>query len=121
MLKLYEAMSQLMQQHMPHTVVLEEVFVAKNAQSALKLGHARGVAMLAAAQTGARIVQYPTRVVKKAMTGTGSAQKAQMQFMVRRLLNLEQVPSEDEADALALALMHAHTLKMGNCVEREEV
>ena len=80
--------------------------MARNAQSALKLGQARGVCLLAAKQSGAQLSAYATRLVKKALTGYGQAEKGQMQFMVAKILGLASIPSEDEADALALALTH---------------
>jgi len=91
----------------PDTLSIEEIFVAKNSRSALVLGHARGVALLAGASKGIPIYGYTPTTVKKCVTGNGLASKEQVQAMVKRLLNLPEVPAEDAADALALAICHA--------------
>ena len=87
---------------------IEEVFVNVNPQSTLKLGQARGVVMLAAGRAGLPIAEYATRLVKKAIVGTGAADKAQVHAMVERLLPGVKVTGEDAADALAVAITHAH-------------
>jgi len=88
---------------------IEEVFVAKNPNSALKLGQARGVAIAAGVAKDLEIFEYAARQVKKAIVGKGGASKSQIQHMVRVLLNLPGAPQADAADGLALALCHAHT------------
>ena len=83
---IWQHLKQLLILHQPTHVVIEEVFMARNAQSALKLGQARGVCLLAAKQSGAQLSAYATRLVKKALTGYGQAEKGQMQFMVAKIL-----------------------------------
>src|SRR5215831_4257492 len=94
----------------PEQVAIEDVFYAVNAKSALKLGHVRGVAMLAAAQAGLEVVAYSPLSIKSAVVGYGKAEKSQVQVMVARLLNLDAPPTPaDAADALAIAICHLHT------------
>jgi crossover junction endodeoxyribonuclease RuvC len=93
----------------PDSVAIESIFFAANARSALKLGHARGVAVLAAAQAGLAVVEYSPAEVKRAVVGHGRAEKSQVQYMVKLLLGLAVAPSpHDAADALAVAICHAH-------------
>jgi crossover junction endodeoxyribonuclease RuvC len=92
----------------PGWAAVEEVFMARNPMSALKLGHARGVIMLAASSHGLPVHEYSARKVKQAVTGYGQAEKSQVQQMVRVLLKLAVSPSVDAADALAVALCHAN-------------
>lgn len=95
----------------PDIVVVENVFHAANARSALLLGHARGVALLAAVETGLPIVEYTPAEVKRAVVGYGRAEKGQVQQMIKLLLGLDEVPSpHDVADALAIAICHVHHL-----------
>ena len=96
--------------HRPDCAAVEEVFVNKNPQSTLKLGQARGVALLAAARAGLPVSEYATRLVKKAIVGTGGAEKAQVQAMLKVLLPAAKVTGADAADALAVAIAHAHLL-----------
>lgn len=94
----------------PSVVAIEDVFFAANAKSALKLGHVRGVAMLAAASSGLQVAEYAPLSIKSAVVGYGLAGKEQVQFMVARLLDLERAPEPaDAADALAIAICHIHT------------
>jgi crossover junction endodeoxyribonuclease RuvC len=95
-------------QHQPDCAAVEEVFVNMNPQSTLKLGQARGVILLAAARGGLPVAEYATRLVKKAVVGTGSAEKAQVQAMLKILLPGAMVSGADAADALAVAICHAH-------------
>ena len=91
-------------------MTIEDVFYAVNAKSALKLGHVRGVAMLAAAQAGLSVIAYSPLSIKSAVVGYGRAEKSQVQMMVARLLNLPEPPEPpDVADALAIAICHVHT------------
>jgi len=94
--------------HRPDSAVVEQVFVASNARTALVLGQARGVALAALSAAGLRVDELSPQEVKRAVVGTGGARKAQVQRMVQRLLALERVPAEDAADALAAALCRAH-------------
>jgi len=94
----------------PDAVAIEDVFYSVNAKSALKLGQVRGVALLAAAREGIPVAEYAPLKIKSSVVGYGLAQKAQVQFMVARLLGLEAVPEPaDAADALAIAICHIHT------------
>ena len=105
---IYEAIIALVERHQPGAMVVEQVFVHRNAGSALKLGQARGAAVLAGAMRALPVYEYAPRSVKQAITGSGSATKEQVQHMVRVLLGLEQLPPVDAADALGVALCHAH-------------
>ena len=97
--------------HRPDSAAVEEVFVNKNPQSTLKLGHARGVCLLAAARAGLPVSEYATRLVKKAIVGTGGADKVQVQAMLKVLLPGAKVAGADAADALAVAIAHAHLIR----------
>ena len=108
--QVYAELTALMTLHEPEIVAIEEVFFSANAKSALKLGQVRGVAMLAAATCGLPVAEYAPLSIKSAVVGYGLAAKEQVQFMVTRLLSLEQAPeSPDAADALAIAICHIHT------------
>ena len=96
--------------HRPDHAAVEEVFVNKNPQSTLKLGHARGVILLTAARAGLPVAEYATRLVKQAIVGTGAAEKAQVEAMLKVLLPGAKVTGPDAADALAVAITHAHLL-----------
>ena len=104
------ALTDLMLEYQPETAAVEEVFVNANPQSTLKLGQARGVALLAAARTGLEVGEYAARLVKKAVVGVGNAEKAQVHAMVGRLLPGVKISGSDAADALAVAITHAHHL-----------
>ena len=97
-------------EHRPDGAGVEEVFVNKNPQSTLKLGQARGVILMIAARSGLAVGEYAARLVKKAVVGTGSAEKAQVHAMVARLLPGTTIAGPDAADALAVAITHAHHL-----------
>jgi crossover junction endodeoxyribonuclease RuvC len=107
---LHDALCALIATHRPGAAAVEEVFVNVNPQSTLKLGQARGVILLAAAQTGLAVGEYAPRLVKKAIVGTGGAEKAQIHAMVSRLLPGVKIAGSDAADALAVAITHAHHL-----------
>ena len=105
--ELYEDMSALIARHKPQAVSVEDVFYAKNVRTTVVLGHARGVLLLAAAQAGVEIYEYPPAEIKKAVVGRGAATKEQVQFMVARLLRLRTPPQpNDAADGTAAALAH---------------
>lgn len=107
---LFRELSSIIQTHHPDVVAIENVFYAVNAKSALKLGHVRGVAMLAAASSGLEVAEYAPLAIKSAVVGYGRAEKSQVQQMVAELLRLPEVPeSPDVADALAIAICHLHT------------
>ena len=97
-------------EHGPGAAAVEEVFVNKNPQSTLKLGQARGVALMTAARFGIAVGEYSPSIVKKAVVGTGSAEKPQVHAMVARLLPGAKIAGSDAADALAVAITHAHHL-----------
>lgn len=97
--------------HRPDAGAVEEVFVNANPQSTLKLGQARGVALLALARAGMPVHEYATRLVKKAIVGTGGAEKAQVQAMLKVLLPGVKLAGADAADALAVAIAHAHLVR----------
>ncbi len=101
-------LTDLILEHQPDQAAVEEVFVNSNPQSTLKLGQARGVCLLAAARSGLVVAEYATRLVKKAVVGTGSAEKAQIQAMMKILLPGATLTGPDAADALAVAICHAH-------------
>ena len=100
----------LLAEHRPEAAAVEEVFVNKNAQSTLKLGQARGVVLMCAARAGIGVGEYAPTLVKKAVVGTGGAEKAQVHAMVSRLLPGAKIAGPDAADALAVAITHAHHL-----------
>jgi crossover junction endodeoxyribonuclease RuvC len=103
-------LQELISRHCPDRVAIEDVFYAANVKSALKLGQVRGVAMLAAASAGLEVAEYSPLSIKSAVVGYGRAEKHQVQQMVMRLLNLDQIPEPaDAADALAIAICHLHT------------
>lgn len=104
---LFEALSTVIETHRPDEAAVEETFVNSNARAALALGQARGVALAAAARTGLRVAEYSPATIKKAVVGAGSADKAQIAFMVRRLLPTAGDVGADAADALGVAICHA--------------
>jgi crossover junction endodeoxyribonuclease RuvC len=108
--KLYDALAGVLLEHRPDAAAVEEVFVNDNPQSTLKLGQARGVVLLAAARSGITVGEYAARLVKKAVVGTGAADKVQVHAMVQRLLPGASIGGADAADALAVAITHAHHL-----------
>ena len=100
----------LIADHAPEGAAVEEIFVNKNPQSTLKLGQARGVVLMIAARAGIDVGEYAARFVKKAVVGVGNAEKAQVHAMVQRLLPGAKIVGPDAADALAVAITHAHHL-----------
>ena len=110
LVELHLGLSAVIADHAPAAAAVEEVFVNANAQSTLKLGQARGVVLLAAAQAGIAVGEYAPTLVKKAVVGTGGAEKAQVHAMVSRLLPGVRIAGPDAADALAVAICHAHHL-----------
>ena len=103
----FEGLCAVMERYQPHEAAVEETFVNSNARAALALGQARGVALAAAARSGVLVAEYAPATIKKAIVGAGSADKAQIAFMVRRLLPTAGAVSADAADALGVALCHA--------------
>ncbi len=107
--QIVECVTQLIEMHCPQEFAIEQVFMGKNVDSALKLGQARGAAIVAAALQDLPVAEYAARTIKQAVVGKGSAEKTQVQQMVQYLLNLPGAPQADAADALAIAICHAHT------------
>jgi crossover junction endodeoxyribonuclease RuvC len=110
LVRLEKALGEVIEAHAPEAAAVEEVFLNDNPQSTLKLGQARGVVLLAAARRGLEVGEYAPRLVKKAVVGVGGAEKAQVHAMVQRLLPGVKVAGADAADALAVAITHAHHL-----------
>lgn len=107
---LSDSLAMILKRYSPSVVVIEKIFLGKSADSAFKLGHARGIAMSEASRSGASIVEYATREVKKAVTGNGGATKEEVQLALRRMLSLSRVVNFDGTDALALTVCHAQKI-----------
>ena len=108
--RIFTQLGEIISEHQPDQVAIEDVFYALNVKSALKLGQVRGVAMLAAAAAGLEVAEYSPLTIKSSVVGYGRAEKQQVQHMVTRLLNLAEIPEPpDAADALAIAICHLHT------------
>ena len=105
--QIYQSIEELIRQYQPQHMSIEQVFMSRNASSALKLGQARGAAICAGHLGGLTIAEYAPRQIKQAIVGSGSASKDQVQHMVRHLLSLRQPLQEDESDGLAIAICHA--------------
>lgn len=111
--KIYDELEKIIEKYKPQAVVVEDLFVSNNIKSALKLGHARGVAILAAVNAGLPVFEYAPAEVKQAVVGSGKADKKQVQIMVKTLLDLPKAPHPaDAADALAAAICHIHSSRM---------
>ncbi|MFJ1267321.1 crossover junction endodeoxyribonuclease RuvC [Legionella lytica] len=108
LLQIYDGICQLMDHYSPEEVAIEQVFMHQNPSSALKLGHARGVAMVAAASHRVKVSEYAAREIKQTVVGYGAAEKAQVGHMVVSLLSLNKAPQTDAADALAIAICHSY-------------
>ncbi|MCF7817970.1 MAG: crossover junction endodeoxyribonuclease RuvC [Kiritimatiellales bacterium] len=109
---IFDSITGLIEQHQPHCAAIEGAFFAKNPNTAMVLGQARGVAITACTKKGMEITEHSPRKVKQALVGSGAAQKDQVAKMVMRLLNLSEQPQEDAADALAIAICHFHQLAL---------
>ena len=115
---IYQGLAKVARQHQPQQAAVEELFFSRNARTALSVGHARGVALLALADAGLPIYEYKPLEIKQAITGYGGADKGQVQEMVRLLLNLDHVPQPDDAaDAVAVAVCHIHSARMAALIE----
>ena len=110
LVRLEEGLGLILDAHRPAEAAVEEVFLNENPQSTLKLGQARGVVLLAAARRGIEVGEYAPRLVKKAVVGVGGAEKTQVHAMIQRLLPGVKISGPDAADALAVAITHAHHL-----------
>ncbi|MBU5636841.1 crossover junction endodeoxyribonuclease RuvC [Geomonas sp. Red69] len=115
--KIFTGLSAIIAEYQPEVVAVEDVFLAKNAMSALKLGQARGAAIVAAVNVGLPVHEYTAMQVKQAVVGTGRAEKTQVQQMIKALLNLPEVAQEDASDALAVAICHAHSAGIGSLLK----
>lgn len=104
---IYDGLRAVIIEHAPTTVAVEDIFYSRNVQSALKLGHARGVALLAAGHSGLDVTAYPPAVVKRSIAGSGRAEKEQVAMIVGAILGWKQLPAIDATDALAIAITHA--------------
>ena len=113
LLTIFRDLCEVIETHQPEVAAVEDIFISSNPRSALKLGHARGAAVVAAQHRGLSIVDYTPRRVKQCVAGYGQAEKSQVQAMVRTLLALDSPPSQDAADALAVAICHAHHAAAG--------
>jgi crossover junction endodeoxyribonuclease RuvC len=107
--EIYDGVLQVIDSWSPDELAIERVFMSRNADSALKLGQARGAAIVAAVSSGLAVFEYEARKIKQAVVGTGAADKKQVQHMVKTILGLEGNPQQDAADALAIALCHFNT------------
>jgi crossover junction endodeoxyribonuclease RuvC len=107
--QIFDSVSEIITQFSPNEFAIEQVFMAKNPDSALKLGQARGAAIVAATNFDLPVAEYSARQIKQSVVGTGGADKAQVQHMVKSILKLNATPQADAADALAVALCHIHT------------
>jgi crossover junction endodeoxyribonuclease RuvC len=111
--QIHAGVARVLSEYQPSAVAVEDIFFARYPRAALMLGHARGVALLAVAQAGLSVAAYPPSVVKRAVVGSGGAQKAQVALLVGALLGLKDLPTEDASDALAIALTHLSVLRVG--------
>jgi crossover junction endodeoxyribonuclease RuvC len=107
---IFDRVAELVALHRPHEMAVEQLIFARDPKAALKIGQARGAVLCAGLKGGVTVHEYSPKTVKLAVVGTGAAEKSQVQHMVRVLLALPAEPPEDEADALAIALCHAHSL-----------
>lgn len=122
--RIYRGLTEIIERYRPDAVAVENIFFATNVQSALKLGQARGAAIVAGVNAGLPVFEYTALQVKQAVVGHGRADKQQVQKMLKVLLNLPEVAQEDASDALATAVCHAHSigrLKAENQAERKKV
>jgi crossover junction endodeoxyribonuclease RuvC len=110
--EIFDGINEVIQVHDPEVAAVEDVFLSNNPRSALKLGQARGAAIVAAMQNGLAVRDYSAKMIKQAVVGYGQAEKVQIQKMVMILLGLSATPSADAADALAVAICHANTLRI---------
>lgn len=121
LLKIYADLVALIREYQPDEAAIEKLFFARNITTALSVGHARGVAMLAVAQAGISIAEYTPNEIKQAISGYGGADKQQMQQMVRVLLHLDEVPKPDDAaDAVAIAICHLQGARLRRMIDAQQ-
>ncbi|QDK38324.1 crossover junction endodeoxyribonuclease RuvC [Bdellovibrio sp. NC01] len=118
MAELGSAFREVMEKYKPHQVVIEKIFLGKNADSAFKLGHARGVIMYEAGLGKAKVEEYATRSVKKGITGNGGSSKEDVQAVLKAILNIKAINRIDASDALAMACYHAFEIKKKLVIQR---
>lgn len=118
---IFSSITDLIEEHSPDCAAIEGAFFAKNAKTAMVLGQARGAAITACTIKGVELTEHSPRSVKSAVVGTGTAQKDQVAKMVVRLLNLEEQPQEDAADALAIAICHYHQLALPEDLQAKRI
>jgi crossover junction endodeoxyribonuclease RuvC len=106
--EIYTELQKVIREYSPDEAAVEDIFYAKNVKSAIRLGHARGVALLAAAAAGIKVFEYPATTIKSSVVGYGHASKSQVSLMVKQLLKTDQEFSLDTTDALSVAICHAH-------------
>lgn len=116
--RIYDTLQDVILEFTPHVVAVEDLFFYKNVKTALKLGHARGIAILAGVNAGLDVHEYSPLEIKQAVVGYGRATKGQIQEMVKELLNLPDIISFDASDALAVAICHIHSIKMKDILKQ---
>ena len=121
LVQIYQQLKQIIVLHSPQSGAVEKLFFARNVRTALSVGQARGVALLALAESGVEVAEYSPNEIKQAVVGYGAAEKMQVQMMVQALLDLEQIPQPDDAaDALAVAICHLHSARIRSLENRAE-
>ncbi|MBK9323569.1 MAG: crossover junction endodeoxyribonuclease RuvC [Bdellovibrionaceae bacterium] len=118
MLELGSSFAEVIRKYQPQHIAIEKIFLGKNADSAFKLGHARGVVMYEAMRGGAQVFEYATRLVKKGITGDGAASKDQVQAVLKALLRIDKINRLDASDALAMACHHSYEIQKKRIVGR---
>jgi crossover junction endodeoxyribonuclease RuvC len=117
--QIFEGLNDIIERYQPEMMAIEKVFLHKNADSALKLGQARGAAICAAVSHQLSVHEYSATQIKKSVVGNGHAKKDQVQYMMSVILSLSELPEEDAADALACALTHANFASVGNALNNK--
>ena len=121
LVQLYQQLKEIITLHNPQSGAVEKLFFARNVRTALSVGQARGIALLALAESGVEVAEYSPNEIKQAVAGYGGAEKMQVQMMVQALLDLDEVPQPDDAaDALAVAICHVHSARIRALEERAE-
>ncbi len=121
--KIYDGLEEIISECRPDAAVIENIFLSKNVRSAIMMGHARGVAILACVNAGIQVYEYTPMEIKLAVVGYGAAEKRQVKEMVKRLLKLDEMPteSEDASDALAAAICHIHSAKVKGIINANAI
>lgn len=120
--EIFSGINSIVKKRKPHQIAVEKAFYSKNAKSALVMGEVRGIALLSGAEANIPVAEYSPREIKSSIVGTGAASKTQVQYMVKNILNLKEMPEpEDASDALAIALCHLGKLKTENRLKKLEV